>query len=111
MGEPTPITSVSGHVRPAIPAASTHQAVGSIFNLSVDAATLLLGVGDGGVDQPGIPSLACGSKDKRWVGGSVLHDDVRFISEQRLEERNSAHLRLVSIDGWKRQRKVVRIGG
>jgi len=62
------------------------QTVSSVLNLSVDVTTLLFGIRDGVVDQPGVSGLACGSEDKRWVSGSVL--------------------RLVGIDGF----EVTRVG-
>ena len=60
------------HVRPGDPVRFTHQAVGSVLNLSVEVPTLLLSVKDGSVDQPSVSGLSGSSEDKRWVSGSVL---------------------------------------
>ena len=48
------------------------ESVESIVDLLVQAATLLLGEVDGGIDQLGVLGLLGGSEDKRGVGGGIL---------------------------------------
>lgn len=48
------------------------QAVESVVDLAVEVATLLLAVGDGGIDQLGVLGLLGGGQDERRVGGGIL---------------------------------------
>lgn len=48
------------------------EAVESIVDLGIDAATLLLGEGNGVVDELGVLGLLGGGQDQRGVGGGIL---------------------------------------
>ena len=64
--------NLAGNYLQDLTAELDEESVKSIVDLLVQAATLLLGEVDGGIDQLGVLGLLGGSENKRGVGGSIL---------------------------------------
>lgn len=75
----------------------TDQAVHSSVDLCVDVLAILLSVLDGNIDEALVSRLAGSGENQRRVGRCVLI--IGLASDQKTEEENGSHLRLVDIDG------------